>query len=248
MITHAEAEAKFKKCRDKERGYKLAADTRLQRRGHAFVVRLHETDVVIIRPDGTYRLNSGRWRTVTTKNRMNMVLPCCVSQRKGIWCIGDKFYTDGMLIDSDGIVIGKTICMKEALKIKTRVDSVCNKFTKFVTKRCLGLDIRGWEKYSKHALPRVSNKSSLTKLWNDITSATFYWREWLDDNGHNLFLIMYLATLARGYDNPKIFWELMRNDCLRCVDSPFIPDHIRALLRPRKLFITNMILAGELNE
>ena len=65
MITHTEAEAKFKRSRNKERGYLLAKHTRLQKRGRAFAVCLHNTDVVMIRPDGTYRLNSGGWRTTT---------------------------------------------------------------------------------------------------------------------------------------------------------------------------------------
>ena len=65
-MTHAEAKAKFRRCRNKERGNLLAKHTRLQERGRAFAVRYHNTDVVMIRPDGTYRLNTGGWRTPTT--------------------------------------------------------------------------------------------------------------------------------------------------------------------------------------
>lgn len=38
-------------------------------------VRLHETDVVIAYVDGSVRLDSGGWRTVTTKDRVNRFLP-----------------------------------------------------------------------------------------------------------------------------------------------------------------------------
>jgi len=38
-------------------------------------IRLHETDVVTIRPDGVVRLDSGGWWTVTTKARMNDFAP-----------------------------------------------------------------------------------------------------------------------------------------------------------------------------
>ena len=48
-MTHTEAAARFKRCRNKERGYLLAASTRLQKRGNAFAVRHHDTDIVMIR-------------------------------------------------------------------------------------------------------------------------------------------------------------------------------------------------------
>jgi len=35
------------------------------------VIRLHLTDIVTFRPDGTIMLNSGGWKTITTKTRMN---------------------------------------------------------------------------------------------------------------------------------------------------------------------------------
>ena len=108
-MTHAEAASKFGKCRNKSKGYLLAKHTHIRQRGRAFAVRYHNTDVVIIRPDGQYRLNSGGWKTVTTKNRMNMVLPrSVVHQSKGIWLIEDVVYYDNILLNSDGIVVERS--------------------------------------------------------------------------------------------------------------------------------------------
>lgn len=72
----------------------------------AVAIRLHRTDVVIFRPDGSIVLNSGGWRTVTTLDRINAVLPAryFVRQRKGEWYFGDRVrnaevpFTDGFTI------------------------------------------------------------------------------------------------------------------------------------------------------
>jgi hypothetical protein len=63
-------------------------------------VRLHNTIVVKIHKDGTYTLNSGGWRTVTTKDRINSYCPVRVSQNKYDWYVGDEnvpFY-DGIVV------------------------------------------------------------------------------------------------------------------------------------------------------
>lgn len=66
-----------------------------------FVVRLHRTDIAKVSADGTRMiLNSGGWQTVTTKQRLNQLLPKArthgferygtdvgISQRAGEWFI-----------------------------------------------------------------------------------------------------------------------------------------------------------------
>jgi len=53
------------------------------------VIRLHETDIMTFHKDGTVTLNSGGYRTVTTKRRMNQLLPngIGVIQRAGEWYV-----------------------------------------------------------------------------------------------------------------------------------------------------------------
>lgn len=51
-------------------------------------VMLHGTDVVTFLPDGTVRLDSGGWRTVTTKERMNRFAPnVSVYSARGVWYV-----------------------------------------------------------------------------------------------------------------------------------------------------------------
>lgn len=63
-------------------------------------VLFHRTTIVRYFPSGEIELNSGGWRTVTTKQRMNQLLPpgVGVSQRKHEWYAGDREFYDGMSI------------------------------------------------------------------------------------------------------------------------------------------------------
>lgn len=87
---------------------KLGNNTYLVRQGNSFGVRLHNTIVVTIHPDNTYTLNSGGWRTVTTKARINEYCPVRVYQNKQNWYAGhgEPFY-DGMTV---GEVNGEPVC------------------------------------------------------------------------------------------------------------------------------------------
>src|SRR5690349_8930926 len=68
---------------------KLANNTYLQRRDDKTIaVKLHDTDVVTYTTDEKIILNSGGWRTVTTKERINTFSPLTVYQNKSIWYVG----------------------------------------------------------------------------------------------------------------------------------------------------------------
>lgn len=101
----------------KRREKKVANNTRLRRSGEnddEFVLELHATDIARMYPDGRVRLNSGGYRSATTKNRMTGVTPqrCGVYQEKGVWyfyrrdenyCdLGKIPFWDGMIVDDQG--------------------------------------------------------------------------------------------------------------------------------------------------
>jgi len=81
--------------------------TTLRRVGDAIAIRYHDTDVVTVSADDTYTLDSGGWRTVTTKARINEYSPARLYQQKGVWYLstptGRIPFADGMAVDSDGI-------------------------------------------------------------------------------------------------------------------------------------------------
>lgn len=61
--------------------------TRIRREGDVIIIRQHNTDIITYFPDGSTLLNTGGWRTVTTKQRMNEYTPAwfAVWQNKGVW-------------------------------------------------------------------------------------------------------------------------------------------------------------------
>jgi hypothetical protein len=66
-------------------------NTSIEVRSEKTIVRLHNTAIVTLFPKAV-ELNSGGWRTATTRTRMNQVsnewhLGYCVFQRKGEWFV-----------------------------------------------------------------------------------------------------------------------------------------------------------------
>ena len=86
---------------------KIGNNTYLIRRGENIAIRLHNTDIVIYYPNGKIVLNSGGWRTPTTKDRINSALrhEYRISQDKGIWYIQGKIFQDGLTIEN-GVITG----------------------------------------------------------------------------------------------------------------------------------------------
>lgn len=74
----------------------------------AVITRLHLTDVVETLPDGRVKLNSGGWKSVTTKDRINAGLPAGYGlySDKGVWTVfrrtddsADRVpFVDGMIL------------------------------------------------------------------------------------------------------------------------------------------------------
>ena len=103
MMTYIEAVSLLQTARSPENGKPLENNTRLFRLPNSHMaIRLHETDVVTISPDNVYTLNTGGWRTVTTKDRINRYSPAQVWQRNKIWYIADGpdelFFEEGMQV------------------------------------------------------------------------------------------------------------------------------------------------------
>lgn len=102
---------------------------------HYIGIRLHNTDVVKYYPDGRIILNSGGWKTPTTKDRINKYAPVNVWTNKGIWYIGQSWnkpaeaiYQDDMVINPDGTFSG-VMTMKQA-KEETKLRGQVRKYAK----------------------------------------------------------------------------------------------------------------------
>ena len=107
-----EAQTLFCTAKDKAKGKPIANNTRLFKRGEDYAVRLHNTDVVTIHSDDTYTLNTGGWRTVTTKERINRFSPARVYSDKKVWLVktgfgeyGGSLFEDGMKVTKRGVAL-----------------------------------------------------------------------------------------------------------------------------------------------
>jgi hypothetical protein len=106
MLNFTTAASKFATARNKY-SKPLGNNTKLVKvDDDTFAVKLHHTNVVLIHRDGTYTLNSGGWRTVTTKDRINGYSPARVWQKAHVWYVngGDRFF-DGIRVNSAGTVL-----------------------------------------------------------------------------------------------------------------------------------------------
>jgi hypothetical protein len=95
-------------------------------------IRLHETDIVTLPVDKkTIMLDSGGWRTRTTKERINDFLHSKnigrIYQHKGVWYINNSLFYDEMVLNTNGKIVSgvKTINTK-------KIDSLKKKISKFV--------------------------------------------------------------------------------------------------------------------
>lgn len=86
---------------------------------HDIAVSYHGTKVVTAHADGTFTLNSGGYRTPTTKDRINEYSPARVWQERGVWYLAGrnqdgsldwskagrvKFF-DGIRVDASGVPV-----------------------------------------------------------------------------------------------------------------------------------------------
>ena len=103
-------------------------------------IRFHSTDIVTIK-DGIYTLNSGGWRTRTTKERMAdelIKIDRSIYQEKSVWYISGNWknkdkktvvYFDGIQFDKNG----KCINPKDSEKVEAKTAKMIKKINSFVS-------------------------------------------------------------------------------------------------------------------
>lgn len=71
-------------------------------------IELHGTKVVVIYPNGIYKLNSGGYHTSTTKKRINQYSPVKVYQKNYKWYVdagNHPEFEDNMIVTDEFLVI-----------------------------------------------------------------------------------------------------------------------------------------------
>ncbi len=113
---------------------KIANNTYLERRDDTIVVRLHNTDILHFSPLGDVKFDTGGWKTVTTKARMNEFQRIArLYSDRGVWYLrlgkgysdsAETFpYQDGMVVHPDGTVTGAGEDPAKMIKLKRKIKS-----------------------------------------------------------------------------------------------------------------------------
>ena len=88
-------------------------------------IRLHDTDIITYHPNGDVVLDSGGWKTHTTKERINRFAPVHISQNNHVWYVspGNYVFYDGIRFSPNGGLISepKEDNQKELNKMKRRI-------------------------------------------------------------------------------------------------------------------------------
>ena len=101
------------RCKDSKR---LELNTYAKRLDEKTIsIRLYDTDIVIYKDNGVVELNSGGFRTATTKDRINKYSPLRLRQEKSVWYVMGQ---DTTVVFFDGIQFkgGKAINAKSEAK------------------------------------------------------------------------------------------------------------------------------------
>jgi len=94
-------------------------------------VKLHNTIVVYIHRSGNYSLDSGGWRTSTTKDRINNYSPARVHANNNIWYVGDHgVFADGVTVNKTGKPTTKLRNPGEVERKKRRLDKLVREYVK----------------------------------------------------------------------------------------------------------------------
>lgn len=124
---------------------KLGNNTYLVRRNDGKIaITLHATDIITLSPSGDITLNSGGWRTVTTKSRLNEYAPVAIGQRNGQWYMLKNdgsgwvdvcMFADGITVHADGSITGGeplTVAAKN-LSLRRKVQRYAAKYIEAFT-------------------------------------------------------------------------------------------------------------------
>lgn len=158
------------------------------------MVFLINTDVITFVKDGII-LNSGGWRTPTTKDRINSFCNARIYQKNHIWYMrdGSKFF-DGIKINSEGYPIGeiKTVDLEKVRREKKQIA----KFVALITKDNLPTPNNGdcW-----YCLMKTNEGKTLGDSFNDSSHLVEHLKE-----GYLHGSLLVNAMREKGYQDHQI--------------------------------------------
>lgn len=231
---------------------KVANNTYLIPVEGGIAVKLHQTNVVTFLQEGTVILNSGGWRTVTTKDRINNFSPARVYSDKGVWFVyykddyGSKTYQpddctdhratffDGMAVDANGIPLVKDTG-EEVMAAKRRLDRMITRYINGYASHVLergNLEAPGLGDclMCRAAQPENENPLGLDHLLSHI------------EEGYYVPSLLWSAIRSRGYRQPDVVW-MMADHSIERGDTRGVKDALSSYLRKLKPALLTLMTA-----
>ena len=240
MLSYQEAQKMLMKCSSR----KLALNTYLREENGNMVIRFWNTDIITINSEAGcsfYTLNSGGWRTSTTKDRLNRFSPANVWQEKGVWYIyegvtGNKVvFEDGIKVNASGKVISGA--GKDTLpKVMRKVDRLVSKY------------IKG---YAAHVMAHGLEEPSGADCWGCYFKDTeskekevMGYDHYLNHFEEKYYVPSILAKAVQemGYGNPAVVWQVIGWDVKKGRESYHIKHALRKYFRARKQGIADELM------
>jgi len=196
-------------------------------------VRLHATDVVVIHPDNTYTLNTGGWRTVTTKDRINKFSPARVFSNKGIWYAGEYPFVDGIKVDANGIAIN-------ADKESNKIQRYKNRLDKMVREYINGFAHDAFENGLQQPNSGDCWGCHFTTNGKDDPMGVDHLLSHFQEK-YYVPSLLWKAINARGYANPGLIWSLIQTDVEKG-NFRLLTDVLRSYFRKKKPALLDMMM------
>jgi hypothetical protein len=186
-------------------------------------VKLHDTDIILIHKDGSYTLNTGKWQTSTTKDRLNRFSPARIIQKNGVWYLkgldGTTYYpfADGMGINSSGVPTAPVVNESDRIgELKRKLDKMVSTYIKgycssVVNARGISLPSNGdcWGCIMKDV-----KEDRKTQPIGDRQPMGF--SHFFDHFREKYYVpsIVHNAILEAHYNNPAVIWEMIKGDAV----------------------------------
>lgn len=197
-------------------------NTRLQRRSETSIaLRYHYTDIVVYHLDERVELNSGGWRTYTTKERLNIYTPVMVYQTDGEWYVrsgpwGDDsastiVFADGMVWHPDGTITGG-LDITEATRKQDHARKVKRDVRRYIDAITPEQIIQLWEGGTTGDCLFCQLTSNPANDGQDLGGDHL---ELHLEEGYFMASLAYTAIRAQGYRDPSVIMWMIYHDAQR---------------------------------
>ena len=162
------------------------------RNDDGYGIRLHDTEVVIHYKDRIV-LNSGGYKTLTTKSRMNEYTPFNVIQKQKVWYVNGIPFEDGITLYNNGTIKGQGKDPKETIKLTKRVKQYSKDYAKEFIKGNVPAPSNGdcWGcLFHKDGKPTIGGKEHILSHLDD--------KYYVPSMLYNMFDSGYLSLYAKG--------------------------------------------------